>query len=435
VVAGAVALAAVALLLSIRPARRVVQLPAGVVELHTEMQVDGGTDVRGAPTGTLLRAASDFHGRALIVVRGSGVSLQDFALDGNRQALDAHQGLPPYDRSFAQFTRGNGILAEGVSNLTVARVRFREVAGFAVLIARSRGVSIEQVEVFDSGSRNAAGRNNTTGGILLEEGTADFRVIRCNLRAVRGNGIWTHSLYTSPRNTRGLIRENRIEQAGRDAIQVGHATDIRVEQNQGSQIGFPAEDVDVENRAIPVAIDTAGNVERTAYVRNRFAEVNGKCIDLDGFHNGEIRGNECVNREPPGRYRFGNYGIVMNNSNPDMQSRNIHVVGNLIDSPLFGGIFVIGSGHLVEQNRLINLNTAHCNEDAVRFGCYYAPGEPDMLRSGIYLGRGAERPAPAQDNIVRNNQITGFKMNARCIALAPGIPPGSNVVRGNRCRE
>jgi hypothetical protein len=433
--AGVAVLAFFALQLSRKPGRRVVELPAGIVELHSEMRVDSATDVRGAPTGTLLRAAPDFAGRALVVVSGAGVALQDFAIDGNRQAIGLPQGLPPYDQPFARFTRGNGILADGVTGLSISRVRFREVAGFAVLVARSRDVFIDQVEIEASGGRNAAGRNNTTGGILLEEGTTDFRVTRCRLRAIRGNGIWTHSLYTSPRNARGLIRGNRIDQVGRDAIQVGHATRVRVEQNLGARIGFPVEDVDIENLAIPVAIDTAGNVERSAYVRNRFDEINGKGIDLDGFHDGEIRGNVCVNREAPEKYKFGNYGIVMNNSNPDMQSRNIRVVENLIDGPLFGGIFVIGTGHTVEDNRLLRLNTAHCNEDAARFGCYYAPGEPGMLRSGIYLGRGAERPAPASGNIIRNNEISGFKMNARCVTLAPGIPPDANVIRGNRCRD
>ena len=80
-----------------------------------------------------------------------------------------------------------------------------------------------EVEILDSGSRNAAGRNNTTGGILLEEGTRKFRIINCTLRGIRGNGIWTHSLYTSPRNGHGLIARNRIENVGRDAIQVGLA--------------------------------------------------------------------------------------------------------------------------------------------------------------------------------------------------------------------
>jgi hypothetical protein len=140
-----------------------------------------------------------------------------------------------------------------------------------------------------------------------------------------------------------------------------------------------------------------------------------------------------VNRQPPEAYRYGNYGIVMNNSNPDMQSRNIQVIENTIEGPQFGGIFVIGTGHRIARNRLLDVNRAHCNEEAARFGCYFAPGEPDMLRSGIYLGKGAARPAPARGNVVEDNRITGFRMETRCIALAPGVEPGWNVIRGNRC--
>jgi Right handed beta helix region len=416
------------------PPGGIVQLQPGVVEVREEIILSNGAELRGAPAGTVLRLAAGFQGRAAIVVRGDNVRLRDFTIDGNREVLETRGGLPGSDVPFVKFTRASGVLAEGVAGLEIENVRFRNMAGFAVLVNRSTGVDINRVQVEDSGSRNQEDRNNATGGILLEEGVSGFRVTRCELRNIRGNGIWTHSLYTSPRNTRGEISLNRFATIGRDAIQVGHATNIRVEENQGERIGFPVEAVDTEHRAIPVAIDTAGNVEQSLYAGNRFEEINGKCIDLDGFHDGEVRDNTCVNRGPAGDYRFGGYGIVMNNSNPDMRSEKIRVVGNEIDGPLFGGIFVIGTGHTVARNRLLHLNTAHCNEEAARFGCYYAAGEPDMLRSGIYLGRGAERPAPARGNLIEDNEISGFKMDSRCIALAPGIEAGWNTVRGNRCR-
>ncbi len=63
--------------------------------------------------------------------------------------------------------------------------------------------------------------------------------------SVRWNGsgvpaCGTHSLYTSPRNGPGTITGNRFTQIGRDAIQVGHATRVRVDGNSGSRIGYPA---------------------------------------------------------------------------------------------------------------------------------------------------------------------------------------------------
>ena len=396
------------------PRQKVIVLPAGLTEVRSEIVMEGGTEIRGAPSGSVLRAAAGFSGRAVIVVRGGSVTLRDFTIDGNRSALEIRAELPPYDVPFARFTRANGVLAEGVDGLAIERVRFRQMAGFAVLVSRSRNIVIDGVEVADSGSRNAAGRNNTTGGILLEEGTSDFRVTDCKLRNIRGNGVWTHSLYTSPRNARGWFARNRFEEVGRDAIQVGHATDVRVEENTGSRIGYPVQDVDMENLAVPVGIDTAGNVERCSYSGNRFSDVNGKCIDLDGFHDGEIRGNVCT--------ALANFGIVMNNSNPDMQSRNIRITGNVIDGAAFGGIFAIGTGHWIARNRLLNLNTSH------------QPNEPDILRSGIFLGDRAERPAPARGNTVEENEITGFEMDSRCIGRAPDIAVSWNTIRNNVCR-
>ncbi len=430
------ALLAAAVVIAGRPQtrHRVLRLPAGVVHLNGSWDIGSGVELRGSGPGSILRMDAPFDGPAALVV-GSDVYLHDFVIDGNRAALEERTGLPPYDMPFAQFTHGNGVLAAGGRGIRLENIRFHDIAGFAVLASRAREVALYRLQVSDSGSRNAAGRNNASGGILLEEGTSDFRVEQCDLWRILGNGIWTHSLSPSPRDSRGVIARNRFEDIGRDAIQVGHATDIRVYENDGLRIGFPVEAVDMENRAIPVAIDTAGNVEGCSYAQNRFEEIDGKCIDLDGFHDGEIRGNTCINRAGPEQYRWGNYGIVMNNSNPTMRTRNIRIIDNLIQAPKFGGIFVIGTGNTIARNRLLDLNRAHCNEEAAHFGCYYAAGEPDMLRSGIYLGKGAERPAPAQGNLIQNNEITGFKMRSRCVASAPGIAADANTIRGNTCRD
>ncbi len=417
----------------------IIILPAGVVNVSSPFEIAATAhdlDIRGAPSGTTLRAAADFQGAAIFVAHsGQNLKFTGFTIDGNRDAIARAASLPPSDVTFARFTRNNGLLMENVTGLTVARVQFKNVAGFPILVSRSRRVRIEEVAIQDSGSQNARKRNNATGGILLEEGSTFFEVLHCDLKNIRGNGIWTHSLYSSPRNAKGTIKLNRFATIGRDAIQVGHATAVRVEQNDGVRIGYPADEVAIEDRAIPAAIDTAGNVDQCAYVNNHFEEINGKCMDLDGFHDGEIRDNRCVNSQTPDQYRFGNYGIVMNNSNPDMQSRNIQITGNTIDGALFGGIFVIGTGHRVSNNHLLRLNLAHCNEAAAVFGCYYAKDEPDMLRSGIYLGRGAERPDIAHDNVIENNEISGYKMSARCIAAAPGVSLAKNRVAKNECTD
>jgi Right handed beta helix region len=416
------------------PQYRVIPLPEGIMDIHEPLIVDANTEVRGSPRGSQIRMAEGFRGRAAMVIRGDGVRLRNFSILGNRDQLEVRSGLPPYDRPFARFTESNGILADSHTDIAIENVRFSEMAGFAILVSRSHQVSIERVTVEASGSRNAFGFNNASGGILLEEGTTDFLVANCEFRRIRGNALWTHSLYTSPRNARGVFARNVFHTVGRDAIQVGHATGIRVEDNQATRIGFPLDTVDEPDHAIPVALDTAGDVDHTEYLNNRFSEIDGKCMDLDGLHDSEIRGNLCVNRAAPETYPLGNYSIVMNNTNPDMRTQNIRIVDNTLDSPVFGGIFVIGTGNYIARNLLRNVNTAHCNDNIAHYGCNYAAADPEILETGIYLGRGAERPAPARGNVIEDNRITGWKMRDHCVEAAPGLPKSSNTVRNNWCR-
>ena len=365
---------------------------------------------------------------------GDGVTIRNLTLDGNRAHLERRTGLPPSDKPFSQFTWGNGIRAAGVSKLRIEDVHFREIAGFAILVSRSRDVTIDRVEVSDSGSRDRRGRNNATGGVLLEEGTGDFHVTNSQFRRIRGNGVWTHSLFTSPRNRDGEIVANVFEELARDAIQVGHATNVRVEGNRGTRIGYPAELVAFEDEAYPVAIDTAGDVDRTIYGHNEFTEVDGKCVDLDGFHDGDVVDNSCINRPDAALYPFGNVGILFNDSNPNTRSKNIRVTGNTLDGVKFTGILTFGMGHTIAHNRLLNVNLAHCNEEAAKSGCYYPKGEPDALQSGIYLGRGFLWPEPAREIVVEANEISGFGMKTRCIGYAPGVDHAANTVRDNVCR-
>src|SRR5262249_46189700 len=156
-------------------------------------------------------------------------------------------------------------------------------------------------------SLNAKGHNNASGGILLEEGCTHFDVLDSVFENIRGNAIWTHSLYTSPRNQDGRFAGNRMRRIGRDALQAGHAVRLRIENTTGSEIGYPANEVDLDTGAVPVVVDTAGNVEASVYVNNRFNEINGKCIDLDGFHDGEVRDNTCINRKAVSAYPHGHF--------------------------------------------------------------------------------------------------------------------------------
>jgi hypothetical protein len=417
----------------------VVDLPAGVTEVSSEIEIPRDAhdlEIRGAVSGSTVRAAAHFRGRAIFrLERASRIRFARFTVDGSRGELERRGGLPGFSTPFALFTTGNGILAIRASGLRVENVRFVNIAGFAILVSRSREVEIDRVEVEDSGSRTLAGRNNTTGGILIEEGTSGFSVTHCRFRNVRGNAVWTHSIFSAPQNSDGRIAGNHFRRIGRDAIQVGHGKRVRVEENSGSEIGYPIDDVDIEQGATPVALDTAGNTDECVYLRNRFEEVNGKCIDLDGFHDGAVRDNVCVNRLGADAYPFGNIAIALNNNNPDMLSERIEIVNNEFEGTLYSGMFIIGSQHRVAGNRLRRTNLAHCNESAAKFGCNYAPEQPDLLRSGIYLATGGARPDMARDNVIEENEISGFGMSVHCISAAPGVSLAANRIARNICRD
>ncbi len=221
---------------------------------------------------------------------------------------------------------------------------------------------------------------------------------------------------------------------GRDAIQVGHATRVRVANNSGSYIGFPVDYVDAEHHAVAVALDTAGNVDRSSYSGNRFKDVNGQCIDLDGFHDGSVTGNSCINAKPIEAYPALHYGIVFGNTNPEATSSGIAVTGNVLRGFAYGGVFVVGSDNRIENNELTDLNLAHCGATPLTARCAYALDQPDLLRSGIYLANNGGRTAAAADNVIRGNSLAGFGLPERCVVSAPGVALDRNVVAGNVCR-
>jgi hypothetical protein len=422
----------------------VVVLPPGTLEIHDVLSIPAGAhdlEIRGHPSGTLLRAAPGFRARAILSLRhASRVRLSGFAIEGNRSALEGRRPVPPHDAIVATCYDGHGILLEDVREVSLSNLNFREIAGFAVAAVRSADVRLEGVTVEDSGTLGPSGRNNTTGGVLFSEGTLGFAVRSSRFRRIRGNAVWTHSVYMAPRNRDGRIEENWFEEIGRDAIQVGHASQVRVAGNRGRRIGFPFEVVDAEGGGTPVAIDTAGEVDLSLYAGNRFEEVNGKCIDLDGFHHGEVAGNSCVNGGRAEDYPHGHFGIVVNNWNPDMRSEAILIRDNLIDGFKFGGLFLIGRGHTVAGNRFLRLNRAGCNESAARFGCVAIAGEPDVLQAGIYLGRLAaewagRRADPSREHLIRDNVITGHRMSERCILAAPGVSLEASLIENNRCED
>lgn len=414
-----------------------ITLPPGVTELSEALQFHTGAHdvtVRGDPSGSVLRLAKDFKGRAAIVGIGvANVRLENFQIIGNRAELTSDLYLPPSNVAFADYYSSNGVLFIASQSITVHGVSFEKIRTFPVLINRSQRVALEQIDIRDSGTLNAQGHSNTTGGILLEEGTADFSVTRCHIRNICGNGIWTHSNYNSPRNRDGVISGNEIRGTPRDAIQVGHAARIQVLDNRGGDIGFPPEQADLPGEATPVALDSAGDTSDSVYSGNQFEDVDGQCIDLDGFHDGRVMNNSCANRKPREAYPLSHAGIVFGNSNPAARPENVIVEGNLIQGFGYGGVYLIGRQQHIVANQFIDVNRNHCTGDMRVARCNYAPDEPGMLRSGIYLAAHSARPAQTEGNEIRANIISGFGMDRWCIAAAPGVRPDRNAIGKNTC--
>ena len=415
----------------------IIRLPRGTVEVSTELTLaPGAHDLEIVGNETRLKAADNFKGRAVLVLENAErIHLHSLDIDGNRDKLAKPLEMAPPENVFRVWYPSNGVLVNRVAGLQIERLRLTNVVNFPILVSQSNHVRICGATVEDSGSKNARGRNNLSGGILFEEGTSTFEVTESTFRGILGNALWTHSLFRAPRQQDGTFTNNHFDTVGRDAIQVGHATRVRVEGNTGVNVGFPTGIVDIENLGIPIAIDTAGNVDRSEYIGNTFEEVNGQCIDLDGFHDGAVRGNRCTNRKTAADYPHGSFAIAIGNTHPDTHSDNIELSGNIIDGSKFGALFLMGSRNRITGNQFLRMNLAGCNENAKQFGCIYKPDEPAMLESGIYVSRGAVRLEETRGNVIQGNRISGHQMKSRCIRFGPGVSPAWNTVVDNTCSD
>ena len=281
----------------------VIRLPPGELKISSELTLaPGAHDLEILGNETRLKAADNFQGRAILVLENvQRIHLHYLEIDGNRQKLGKPLEMAPPENAFRVWYPDNGLLVNHVAGLQIEQLELSDVVNFPILVSQSSHVRISKVTVHDSGSKNARGRNNLSGGILLEEGTTDFEVRDSTFRNILGNALWTHSNFRAPRQENGLFFNNQFDTIGRDAIQVGHATRVRVGNNTGVNIGFPVEVVDIENQGTPVAIDTAGDVDNSWYAGNEFEEINGQCIDLDGGgQSGQLRLYQLLHRQGRG---------------------------------------------------------------------------------------------------------------------------------------
>src|ERR1700683_2068971 len=105
---------------------------------------DGAPDFTIVGAGhSILHAASNFHGRAIFSCKGcQRIRFTNFAIDGNRPALERPMPLAPTDKSFASVFPSNGILIEDSDGLSVEHVDFTNITNFAAIISHSKNVWI-----------------------------------------------------------------------------------------------------------------------------------------------------------------------------------------------------------------------------------------------------------------------------------------------------
>src|ERR1039458_8265826 len=153
-------------------------MPTGVIEVSFELKLaPGAHDLDIVGSGTLLKAANDFKGRAILVAEDArNIRFRDFSIDGNRAMFDQAAEMAPPENAFRIFYAHNGIVLDRVQGAEIFEVQFTAIPSFAVIASRCSSVKIKSVLVEDSGTKKLNGRNNTTGGIVLEEGTSDFEV-------------------------------------------------------------------------------------------------------------------------------------------------------------------------------------------------------------------------------------------------------------------
>ncbi len=248
------------------------KLPSGVIEISREIILPSDAhdlEIQGA--NTTIKASSEFRGRALLVLpAGKNIKIHDLALDGNRDAFPQPIAPAPPTSMLSRVVANNGIIAEGVAGLEITQVKATQFAGFPILVNGGRNIRIHDVEITESGSLDANKINNGSGGLVLEEGVADFEIVHALIGKVRGNGIWIRSADNSTSATKGRIADCEFAIIARAAIEMNHSTGVTIENNTGHMIGFPGEEVLTGGTALPAAIATSGSVEHAAIRGNVF---------------------------------------------------------------------------------------------------------------------------------------------------------------------
>ena len=274
-------------------------LPAGEILISREIVLPPDAhdlDIRGGAGGTNLKAADTFRGRGLLVLTGGkNIKIHDLTIDGNRDAVGRMLTLPASGTMYSRTIPGNGIVAEGITGLEISGIKAGHISSFAILVNAGHNVKLHDIEVSDSGGFSPQRRNNATGGLALEEGTADFEIRHCRFGGIRGTGITLRSI------GRGRIADNEFAVVARDGIRVADSKTIVIENNGIRQIGFPVEEVDARATCITFDHVTAGDVHGNVCAETLLGAIviSGTGNRISGNH---LTGLNIAHRDTSGIY-------------------------------------------------------------------------------------------------------------------------------------
>ncbi|MCW5966308.1 MAG: right-handed parallel beta-helix repeat-containing protein [Bryobacterales bacterium] len=462
----------------------VVRLAAGDYVLEAPLQLKRkGLTLTGEGDATVLRRAVTVEqGEGLLNVRASGVALRRFRLDGQVSEPAAIPYIDPAggpsvlgapihgDPMHPELLRNTSItIHPGVQDITFEELTIERTGGYAILIdARYGGiknVNLRRLRLRDNcphvfGKQGDLRYGSWTGGIHYQNDGRDLDFARHALASltiedseferISGHAIWGHGYGFQTLNEAITVRRNRFTDIGMDAVLVANAQRAVVEENQFLRIGYvsssagelprpawyPGMRLDGMDNIPAVGIDTSGLVRDSVYRKNHMRNVNGHCIDLDGFTRGDVVDNtmRVSGREDAWNYvndqvtQFGGHqpgnftkGINLSNTSGAALTEQVRIEGNTL---------INMGGFAIALN-----DSQHCTVAGNHIRHYGQHYGPVILTNSLREPR--ERHVSRQ-NVVRDNYIH-FYLEAWCVTEADdysgaGQPvEGPNTVHGNTC--
>jgi len=294
----------------------VVRLRAGTWEIgHPVVIPASKRNLRIIGAGAVLKRAAAVA--EVLDIASEGTTLEDLVIDGAQTSTTklVYRDRDPMDPLLAN---GSSIRIEpGAKHITLRGLEIRRTQGYAVLSdARAADVedvtidsgtirdSVEYTDVSTAAEKSDAretGYGSWGGGVHFQAGTTAhvkaLRIMNSHFENIYGHAIWGHSNFVENLSEDVEVAGNTFRDIGLDAVQFGCVRDGLVERNHIRRIGYVAGApkyrwADGQNYC-GVGIDTAGWSSRCKYRGNTILNVNGPCIDLDGFSDGEVSNNTC----------------------------------------------------------------------------------------------------------------------------------------------